>query len=81
LEFLEEFYNFKISVINFLDIRVIKDAFILAFIKHFPDITRKQVVNILDTNILDAKVELYYSILANFIPKAKNKGLKFLEFL
>jgi hypothetical protein len=64
-----------------LDIRVIKDAFILALIKHFPDMTRKQAVNILDTNIPDAKVKLYYSMLANFILKAKNKRLKFLEFL
>jgi hypothetical protein len=63
-----------------LDIRAIEDAFILAFIKHFPDITRKQVINILNTNILNAKVKLYYSILASFILKAKNKGLKFLEF-
>jgi hypothetical protein len=64
-----------------LDIRVIKDAFILALIKHFPDMTRKQAINILDTNILDAKVELYFSMLASFILKAKNRGLKFLEFL
>jgi hypothetical protein len=81
LGFLEEFYNFKTSVINFLDIRAIKDAFILAFIKHFPGIIRKQVISILDTNILNAKVKLYYSILANFILKAKNRGLKFLKFL
>ena len=39
--FLEEFYDFKTSVTDFLDIGVIKDAFILALIKHFPDITRK----------------------------------------
>jgi hypothetical protein len=64
-----------------LDIRAIKDAFILAFIKHFPGITRKQAISILDTNIPDAKVKLYYLILASFIFKAKNKGLKFLKFL
>jgi hypothetical protein len=81
LGFLKEFYNFRISVINFLDIKAIKDAFILALIKHFPDITQKQVIDILDTNIPDAKVKLYYSILANFIFRAKNKGLEFLEFL
>jgi hypothetical protein len=81
LGFLEEFYNFKISVTNFLDIRAIKDAFILAFIKHFPDITRKQAINILDINIPDVKVKLYYSMLASFILKAKNKGLEFLKFL
>jgi hypothetical protein len=63
-----------------LDIGVIKDAFILAFIKHFPDITRKQVIDILNTNIPDAKVELYYSMLASFILRAKNRGLEFLEF-
>jgi hypothetical protein len=64
-----------------LDIKAIKDAFILALIKHFPDITRKQAIDILDTNILDAKVKLYYLILASFIFKAKNKGLEFLKFL
>jgi hypothetical protein len=64
-----------------LDIGAIKDAFILALIKHFPDITRKQVINILNINIPDAKVKLYYSILASFILKAKNGGLEFLEFL
>ena len=64
-----------------MDIRAIEDAFILALIKHFPDMTRKQVINILNTNIPDAKVKLYYSMLANFILKAKNKGLKFLKFL
>jgi len=41
LGFLEEFYNFKTSITNFLDIRAIKGAFILAFIKHFLDITQK----------------------------------------
>jgi len=35
-EFFKKFYNFKISVDNFLDIKVIKNAFILALIKHFP---------------------------------------------
>jgi hypothetical protein len=64
-----------------LDIRAIKDAFILAFIKHFPDITRKQVIDILDTNIPDIKVKLYYLMLASFIFKAKNRGLEFLKFL
>jgi hypothetical protein len=64
-----------------LDIRAIKDAFILALIKHFLGITRKQVASILDTNIPDIKVKLYYLILASFIPRAKNKGLEFLEFL
>jgi len=64
-----------------LDIRAIKGDFILALIKHFPDMTRKQAANILNTNIPDAKVKLYYSMLANFIPKAKNKGLEFIEFL
>jgi hypothetical protein len=43
--------------------------------------TRKQVIDILDTNIPDAKVKLYYLMLASFILKAKNKGLEFLEFL
>jgi len=64
-----------------LDIRATKGDFILALIKHFPDITRKQVINILNINILNAKVELYYSMLASFILKAKNKGLKFIKFL
>jgi len=64
-----------------LDIRAIKGAFILALIKHFPDIIQKQAINILDTNIQNAKVKLYYLILASFILKAKNKRLKFLEFL
>ena len=64
-----------------MDIRAIKGDFILALIKHFPDITRKQVANILDTNIPDTKVKLYYSMLASFILKAKNRGLKFIEFL
>jgi len=43
--------------------------------------TRKQVINILNTNIPDTKVKLYYSILASFILKAKNKRLEFIEFL
>jgi len=64
-----------------LDIRAIKGDFILALIKHFPDITRKQAINILNINIPDIKVKLYYLILANFILKAKNKGLEFIEFL
>ena len=41
LGFLEEFYNSRTSITNFLDIRAIKGNFILALIKHFPDITRK----------------------------------------
>ena len=64
-----------------MDIRAIKGAFILAFIKYFLNITQKQVINILNTNILNAKVKLYYLTLASFIFKAKNKGLKFLKFL
>jgi hypothetical protein len=64
-----------------LDIRATKDAFILAFIKHFSGITQKQVISILDINILNTKIKLYYLILANFILKAKNKGLKILKFL
>ena len=64
-----------------MDIRAIKGDFILALIKHFPDITRKQAINILNINIPDIKVKLYYLILANFILKAKNKGLEFIEFL
>jgi hypothetical protein len=64
-----------------LDIRATKDAFILALIKHFPNMTQKQVANILNINILNAKVKLYYLMLASFILKAKNRGLKFLEFL
>ena len=64
-----------------MDIRAIKGAFILAFIKYFLNITQKQVINILNTNILNAKVKLYYLSLASFIFKAKNKGLKFLKFL
>jgi len=64
-----------------LDIRTIEDAFILALIKHFPDIIQKQATNILNTNILNAKVELYYSILASFIFKGKKGGLEFLGFL
>jgi hypothetical protein len=69
-----EFYNFKTSITNFfLDIRAIKDAFILALIKHFPDITQKQAINILNTNIPDTKVKLYYLMLDSFIIKAKNK--------
>ena len=79
--FLEEFYNSRTSVTNFLDIRAIEGDFILALIKHFPDMTRKQVANILNTNIPDAKVKLYYSILASFILKAKNRGLEFIKFL
>ena len=43
--------------------------------------TRKQAINILNTNILNAKVKLYYSMLASFILRAKNKGLEFIEFL
>jgi hypothetical protein len=43
--------------------------------------TQKQAINILDTNIFDIKVKLYYLILVSFILKARNKGLKFLEFL
>ena len=58
-----------------------KGDFILALIKHFPDITQKQVANILNTNILNAKVKLYYSILASFILKSKKGRLKFLGFL
>jgi len=64
-----------------LDIRATKSNFILALIKHFPDITRKQAINILNTNIPDTKVKLYYLMLANFILKAKNKGLEFIKFL
>jgi len=64
-----------------LDIRAIEGDFILAFIKHFPDIIQKQAINILNTNILNAKVKLYYSMLASFILKARNKGLEFIEFL
>ena len=64
-----------------MDIRAIEGDFILAFIKHFPDIIQKQAINILNTNILNAKVELYTLMLANFIFKAKNRGLEFLEFL
>ena len=79
--FSKEFYDFRTSVIDFLDIRTIEDAFVLALIKHFPDITRKQAINILNTNIPDAKVKLYYLILANFIFKGKKGGLEFLGFL
>ena len=64
-----------------MDIRAIEGDFILAFIKHFPDIIQKQAINILNTNILNAKVKLYYSMLASFILKARNKGLEFIEFL
>jgi len=64
-----------------LDIGATKGDFILALIKHFPDMTQKQVADILNTNIPDAKVELYYSILASFILKARNGGLEFIEFL
>ena len=63
-----------------MDIRAIEGDFILAFIKHFPDIIQKQAINILNTNILNAKVELYYLILASFILKAKNRGLEFIKF-
>jgi len=58
----------------------IEGDFISALIKHFPDMTRKQAANILNTNIPDAKVELYYSMLASFILRARNKGLEFIEF-
>jgi hypothetical protein len=81
LGFFKEFYNSGISIINFSDIRAIKGAFILAFIKHFLDIIQKQVANILNINIPDIKVKLYYLILASFILKAKNRGLEFLKFL
>ena len=64
-----------------MDIGATKGDFILALIKHFPDMTRKQVINILNTNIPDTKVKLYYSMLASFILRAKNKGLEFIEFL
>ena len=64
-----------------MDIRTTKDAFVLALIKHFPDITQKQATNILNTNIPDAKVKLYYSMLASFIPRGKKGGLEFLGFL
>jgi len=64
-----------------LDIRATEGDFILALIKHFPDITRKQVANILNINIPDIKVKLYYSMLASFILRAKNKGLEFIKFL
>jgi GTP cyclohydrolase II len=64
-----------------LDIGAIEGDFILALIKHFPDMTRKQAIDILNTNIPDAKVKLYYSMLANFISKAKNRGLEFIKFL
>ena len=64
-----------------MDIRATEGDFILALIKHFPDITRKQVANILNINIPDIKVKLYYSMLASFILRAKNKGLEFIEFL
>ena len=40
LKLFKEFYNFGISVNDFSDIRVIKGAFILAFIKHFLKMTR-----------------------------------------
>ena len=64
-----------------MDIRATEGDFILALIKHFPDITRKQVANILNINIPDIKVKLYYSMLASFILRAKNKGLEFIKFL
>jgi len=70
-----------LALLIFLNIGAIKGAFILAFIKHFLDMIQKQIVNILNTNILNAKVKLYYLILASFIFKAKNEGLKSLEFL
>jgi len=38
LGFFEEFYDFRTSVTNFLDMGTTKDAFVLALIKHFPDI-------------------------------------------
>ena len=47
-----------------MDIGAIKGAFILALIKHFSDITQKQAIDILNTNIPDTKMELYYSMLA-----------------
>jgi hypothetical protein len=78
---LRSFIILKLALLIFLDIRAIKGAFILALIKHFPDITQKQAINILNTNIPDIKVKLYYLMLASFILKAKNKGLKFLKFL
>jgi len=64
-----------------LDIGAIKGAFILALIKHFSDITQKQAIDILNTNILDIKVKLYYLMLASFILRAKNNKLEFLDFL
>jgi hypothetical protein len=41
LAFSKEFYNFGASVNSFLDMGAIEDAFILAFIKHFPGIKRE----------------------------------------
>jgi hypothetical protein len=76
---LQEFYNFSTSINSFL--KIIKDAFILAFIKHFLKIIRKQAANILNASILNAKVKLYYLILANFILKIKKERLKFLKLL
>ena len=64
-----------------MDIRATEGDFILALIKHFPDITQKQAIDILNINIPDIKVKLYYLMLASFILKAKNKGLEFIEFL
>jgi len=76
LGFLKKFYNFKTNITNFLNIKATKSAFILAFIKHFLNITQNQAIN-----ILNIKVKLYYLILANFILEAKNNKLKFLDFL
>jgi hypothetical protein len=81
LEFSKEFYNFSISINGFLNIRAIKDAFILAFIKYFLKIIKKQIANILNASILNAKVKLYFLILASFIFKIKKKRLKFLKLL
>jgi hypothetical protein len=81
LAFFEEFYNFSANVNGFLDMGAIEDAFILAFIKYFPGIKRKQVAEILNIDILDIKVELYYSMLASFIPRIREGGLEFLELL
>jgi hypothetical protein len=78
--FSEEFYDSRTSVTDFLDIRTTEDAFVSALIKHFPDMTRKQATDILNTNIPDAKVEPYYSMLASFIPRGRKGGLEFLGF-
>ena len=64
-----------------MDIGAIKGDFILALIKHFLDITQKQAIDILNINIPDIKVKLYYLMLASFILKAKNRGLEFIKFL